>query len=322
MLKYGVDSRVLRELEHTVRRDAELFMKRLMQAELNWCRTGGTPQIGWVDGVKQALVRRVICVEEAKKLEMDRREWRIIVNPDAPSPPRRLVDKRDGRMWGWTQKPWRSSGKPVKAVEPSETQILDITPDYNAMCVSERDECEVRHVVGHPLSGGFGLSAVSVSVSVPLECIRNTNLTIEQVRICLAASLSRSARVTSEHHQVRPQPLVSAQSLLVYLSSISSGANLVGHYHSWSSMAGPVPGKERWKKCPHKHNKWELLLWKDVYIEGIVVSSRIVYEMLVTISNGMDFLNICFSCTKWILIWIQVAPFLSFIWCIPSFILQ
>ena len=63
-----------------VRMDDGRLVKRVMQSEVIGSRPRGRPKFGWIDGVKQALVRKDISVELARERAVDRREWRMIVN--------------------------------------------------------------------------------------------------------------------------------------------------------------------------------------------------------------------------------------------------
>jgi hypothetical protein len=74
------DARVLRWFGHMVRMNDGRLVKRVMESEVSYSRPRGRPKFGWMDGLKQALGRRVICVKLARERAMDRREWRMIVN--------------------------------------------------------------------------------------------------------------------------------------------------------------------------------------------------------------------------------------------------
>ena len=75
-----VDARVLRWFGHMERMDGKRLAKKVWKAEVSGRRPRGRPKFGWMDGVKQALGRRDMSVEEARVRAMDRREWRMVVN--------------------------------------------------------------------------------------------------------------------------------------------------------------------------------------------------------------------------------------------------
>ena len=75
-----VDARVLRWYGHMVRMDDARLVKKVWKAEVSGRRPRGRPKFGWMDGVKQALGRKDISVEEARVRALDRREWRVVVN--------------------------------------------------------------------------------------------------------------------------------------------------------------------------------------------------------------------------------------------------
>ena len=62
------------------RMDGKRLAKKVWKAEVSGRRPRGRPKFGWMDGVKQALGRRDMSVEEARVRAMDRREWRMVVN--------------------------------------------------------------------------------------------------------------------------------------------------------------------------------------------------------------------------------------------------
>ena len=49
-------------------------------AEVSGGSERGTPRLGWMDGVKVALVNREITVEAAHQCAKDRKEWRALVH--------------------------------------------------------------------------------------------------------------------------------------------------------------------------------------------------------------------------------------------------
>ena len=79
-LEERVDARVLRWFGHMERMDGKRLAKKVWKAEVSGRRPRGRPKFGWMDGVKQALGRRDMSVEEARVRAMDRREWRMVVN--------------------------------------------------------------------------------------------------------------------------------------------------------------------------------------------------------------------------------------------------
>ena len=79
-LEERVDARVLRWFGHMERMDEGRLVKKVWKAEVSGRRPRGRPKFGWMDGVKQALGRRDISVEEARVRALDRREWRMVVN--------------------------------------------------------------------------------------------------------------------------------------------------------------------------------------------------------------------------------------------------
>ena len=56
------------------------LVKKVWKVEVSGRRPSGRPKFGWMDGVKQALGRREMSVEEAKVRALERREWRMVVN--------------------------------------------------------------------------------------------------------------------------------------------------------------------------------------------------------------------------------------------------
>ena len=60
-----VDARVLMWFGHMVRMDDGRWVKRVMESEVIGSRPRGRLKFGWMDGVKQAFVRRDISVELA-----------------------------------------------------------------------------------------------------------------------------------------------------------------------------------------------------------------------------------------------------------------
>ena len=75
-----VDQRVLRWFGHVERMDEYRMARRVLMAEVSGGRVGGTPRLGWMDGVKVALGNRGMTVEAARQCAKDRKEWRALVH--------------------------------------------------------------------------------------------------------------------------------------------------------------------------------------------------------------------------------------------------
>ena len=54
--------------------------RRVLMAEANGRRVRERPRLGWMDGVKVALVNRGVTVEAARQSAKDRKEWRALVH--------------------------------------------------------------------------------------------------------------------------------------------------------------------------------------------------------------------------------------------------
>ena len=75
-----VDRNVLRWYGHVERMDDQRLLKRVQRSSVNGRNLPGRPRFGWMDGVKQALNKRSLNVQEAKERARNRSEWRVIVN--------------------------------------------------------------------------------------------------------------------------------------------------------------------------------------------------------------------------------------------------
>ena len=54
--------------------------RRVLLAEVSGGLVRGRPRLGWMDGVKMALVNRGMTVEAARQCAKDRKEWRALVH--------------------------------------------------------------------------------------------------------------------------------------------------------------------------------------------------------------------------------------------------
>ena len=79
-LSSRADQRVLRWLGHVERMDDYCMARRVLMAEVSGGRVGGTPRLGWMDGVKVALGNRGMQVEPARQCAKDRKDWRALVH--------------------------------------------------------------------------------------------------------------------------------------------------------------------------------------------------------------------------------------------------
>ena len=65
---------------HAERMDDYHMARRVLMAEVSEGRVRGRPTIGWMDGVKVALVNRGMTVEAAQQCVKDRKGWRALVH--------------------------------------------------------------------------------------------------------------------------------------------------------------------------------------------------------------------------------------------------
>ena len=54
--------------------------RMMLMAEVSGGRVRGRPRLGRMDGVKVAMVNRVVTVEAARQYAKDRKEWMALVN--------------------------------------------------------------------------------------------------------------------------------------------------------------------------------------------------------------------------------------------------
>ena len=73
------DQRVLRWFGHVERMDEYRMARKVLMAEVSGGRVRGRLRLGWMDGVKVALGNREMTVEAARQCEIDRKEWRALV---------------------------------------------------------------------------------------------------------------------------------------------------------------------------------------------------------------------------------------------------
>ena len=73
------DHRILRCFGHVERMDDYRMARRVLMAEVSAGRVRGRLRLGWMDGVKVALINRVMAVEAARQCAKDRKEWRALV---------------------------------------------------------------------------------------------------------------------------------------------------------------------------------------------------------------------------------------------------
>ena len=74
-----VDERVLRWYGHMERMSEERLVKEVWKAEVEGKNMRGCPRMRWMDGVKGALQKRGMRVEEGRECTEDRGAWRRIV---------------------------------------------------------------------------------------------------------------------------------------------------------------------------------------------------------------------------------------------------
>ena len=74
------DQRVLRCFDHVERMDEYRMARIKLMAEVSGGRVRRRPRLGWMDGVKVALVNRGMTVEAAPQCAIDRKDWRALVH--------------------------------------------------------------------------------------------------------------------------------------------------------------------------------------------------------------------------------------------------
>ena len=74
------DHRVLRWFGHVERMDEYRMAKRMLMAETIGGQVRGRQRLGWMDGMKVALVNRGMTVEAARQCAKDRKECRALVH--------------------------------------------------------------------------------------------------------------------------------------------------------------------------------------------------------------------------------------------------
>ena len=74
------EQRVLRWFGHVESMDEYRMATRVLMAEVSGGRVRGRPRLGWMDGVKVAVVNRLMTVEAARQCAKDRKEWRALVH--------------------------------------------------------------------------------------------------------------------------------------------------------------------------------------------------------------------------------------------------
>ena len=57
----------------------ERMVKKVFKSEVNCRRNRGRPKRSWMDGVKEALRKREMSVEEARMIVGDRDRWKDVV---------------------------------------------------------------------------------------------------------------------------------------------------------------------------------------------------------------------------------------------------
>ena len=67
--------RVLRWFGHVERMDEYRMARRVLMAEVRGDRVRGRPRIGWMDGVKVAVVNRGMMMEAARKIGKSGEPW-------------------------------------------------------------------------------------------------------------------------------------------------------------------------------------------------------------------------------------------------------
>ena len=73
------DQRVLRWFRHVERMDEYRMARKVLMAEVSGGRVRGRPRLGWMDGVKVALVNTGMTVEAARQCAKYRKKWRAMV---------------------------------------------------------------------------------------------------------------------------------------------------------------------------------------------------------------------------------------------------
>ena len=77
-----VDQCVLRWFGHVESMDEECMAKKVMISDVEGNRCRGRPRLGWMDGVKRALRKGGIPVEQGRMNALDRRRWESIVRSE------------------------------------------------------------------------------------------------------------------------------------------------------------------------------------------------------------------------------------------------
>ena len=75
-----MDKNVLRWFGHLERMSEDRLVKKVQESEVDGVGARGRPRYRWVDGVRRALSRRSLELEDARVCARDRIEWRSIVN--------------------------------------------------------------------------------------------------------------------------------------------------------------------------------------------------------------------------------------------------
>ena len=74
------DQGVLRWFRHVEGMDEYCMARRVLIAEVSEGLVRGRPRLGWMDGVKVALVHRLMAVKAAHQYTKYRKEWRVLVH--------------------------------------------------------------------------------------------------------------------------------------------------------------------------------------------------------------------------------------------------
>ena len=73
------DQRALRWSGHVERMDEYRMARRVLMVEVSGGRVRGRPRLGWMYGVKVALLNRGMTVDPACQCIKDLKEWRALV---------------------------------------------------------------------------------------------------------------------------------------------------------------------------------------------------------------------------------------------------
>ena len=74
-----VDQCMLRWFGYAEKMDEERMAKKVMISDVEWKMCGGRARLGWLDGIRMALGKRGMSVEQVRLNVLDRRRWELNV---------------------------------------------------------------------------------------------------------------------------------------------------------------------------------------------------------------------------------------------------